>query len=51
VGAALWVTLTHPCCDVPVYRREIENRGARFLHHDGGEEDSTARLDAHLESA
>lgn len=36
---------------VPVYRREIETRGARFLHHDGGEEDSAARLDAHLEAA
>ena len=36
---------------VPIYRQEIEVRGARFLHHDGGEEESAARLEAHLEAA
>ncbi|MDZ7856382.1 DUF2325 domain-containing protein [Sphaerotilus sp.] len=36
---------------VPIYRQEIEVRGARFLHHDGGEEDSAARLEAHLDAA
>jgi len=36
---------------VPVYRRLIEDTGGRFLHHDGGEEDSDARLDATLAAA
>lgn len=36
---------------VPIFRQEIEIRGARFLHHDGGEEESAARLEAHLEAA
>lgn len=36
---------------VPAYRALIERAGARFLHHDGGEEDSTARLDATLAAA
>lgn len=36
---------------VPVYRRLVEHRGARFLHHDGGPEDSPAQLDAHLAAA
>lgn len=36
---------------VPVYRRLIERIGGRFLHHDGGEEDSAARLDATLAAA
>ena len=30
---------------------QIEQRGGRFLHHDGGEEDSSARLDATLAAA
>jgi hypothetical protein len=36
---------------VPVYRRLIERIGGRFLHHDGGEEDSVANLDSTLDSA
>lgn len=36
---------------VPVYRRLIERTGGRFLHHDGGEEDSAARLDSTLAAA
>src|SRR5690606_7242214 len=30
---------------VPVYRALIESTGGRFLHHDGGDENSTAKLD------
>jgi len=33
---------------VPVYRQLIERTGGRFLHHDGGEEDNAAKLDATL---
>jgi hypothetical protein len=36
---------------VPVYRQLVEVRGARFLHHDGGEEDAAGQLDAHLAAA
>jgi Uncharacterized protein conserved in bacteria (DUF2325) len=36
---------------VPVYRQLIEGTGGRFLHHDGGEEDSDAKLDATLAAA
>lgn len=36
---------------VPVYRKLIERVGARFLHHDGGDEDGTTQLDATLASA
>lgn len=36
---------------VPVYRRVIEGTGGRFLHHDGGEEDSSAKLDHSLAAA
>lgn len=36
---------------VPVYRRLIEARGARFLHHDGGEEHAVTLLDATLAAA
>lgn len=36
---------------VPVYRQLIEHTGARFLHHDGGEEDNSSQLDATLEAA
>jgi hypothetical protein len=36
---------------VPVYRRLIEDTGGRFMHHDGGEEDSDAKLDATLAAA
>jgi len=36
---------------VPVYRKLIERVGGRFLHHDGGDEDGPAKLDATLESA
>jgi Uncharacterized protein conserved in bacteria (DUF2325) len=36
---------------VPVYRRLIERRGARFTHHDGGEKDNVQRLEATLSAA
>lgn len=36
---------------VPVYREIIEDRGARFLHHDGGQEDHLGQLDATLAAA
>jgi hypothetical protein len=36
---------------VPVYRQLIERTGGRFLHHDGGEEDAVAKLDASLAAA
>jgi hypothetical protein len=36
---------------VPLYRRVVESFGARFAHHDGGEEHTLARLDAGLEAA
>ncbi|HEY4083258.1 MAG TPA: DUF2325 domain-containing protein [Burkholderiaceae bacterium] len=36
---------------VPVYRQLIERTGGRFLHHDGGEEDASAKLDASLAAA
>ena len=36
---------------VPLYRHIIEGTGGRFLHHDGGEEESVAKLDATLAAA
>jgi len=36
---------------VPVYRHLVERTGGRFLHHDGGEEDSPAKLDSTLAAA
>lgn len=36
---------------VPVYRHIVERTGARFLHHDGGAEDSSAMLDATMAAA
>jgi len=36
---------------VPVYRQLIERTGGRFMHHDGGDEDSAAKLDSTLASA
>lgn len=36
---------------VPIYRQLIEHTGARFLHHDGGEEDNSNQLDATLAAA
>lgn len=36
---------------VPRYRRLIETRGGRFLHHDGGHEEQLAQLDARLAAA
>jgi len=36
---------------VPLYRHIVERTGGRFLHHDGGEEESAARLDATLAAA
>lgn len=36
---------------VPVYRRLIESQGARFLHHDGGDEHSAGQLESTLAAA
>jgi hypothetical protein len=36
---------------VPVYRRLVESQGARFLHHDGGEEQSAGQLESTLAAA
>jgi hypothetical protein len=36
---------------VPLYRRLVEDRGARFVHHDGGDEDNVQRLQACLTAA
>lgn len=36
---------------VPVYRQLIECTGGRFLHHDGGEENNPAQLEASLAAA
>jgi hypothetical protein len=36
---------------VPIYRELIERTGGRFLHHDGGDEENTAKLDATLAAA
>lgn len=36
---------------VPLYRLIVERSGARFIHHDGGTQDSSARLDATLAAA
>lgn len=36
---------------VPVYRRLVERVGGRFLHHDGGDEEGTHKLDATLAAA
>lgn len=36
---------------IPVYRAVIEDRGARFMHHDGGEEDNASRLGNQLQAA
>lgn len=36
---------------VPLYRHIVEGTGGRFLHHDGGDEESVARLDATLAAA
>ncbi|MBT3065605.1 DUF2325 domain-containing protein [Rhodoferax sp. U11-2br] len=36
---------------IPIYRQVIENRGARFMHHDGGEEDKASRLGNQLQAA
>jgi hypothetical protein len=36
---------------VPAYRQVIERTGGRFLHHDGGEEDKVAQLEATLAAA
>lgn len=36
---------------VPLYRHIVERNGGRFMHHDGGEEQSVARLDATLSAA
>ena len=36
---------------VPVYRRLVEGQGARFLHHDGGEEQGSGQLESTLAAA
>lgn len=36
---------------IPIYRQVIENRGAKFMHHDGGEEDKASRLGNQLQAA
>lgn len=36
---------------VPMYREVVEERGARFLHHDGGNEDRVGQLGAMLQAA
>ena len=36
---------------VPVYRKLVEAKGGRFLHHDGGTEESSLRLEASLTAA
>jgi hypothetical protein len=36
---------------VPVYRSLVERTGGKFLHHDGGEDDGAARLEATLAAA
>ena len=36
---------------VPVYRQLVERTGGRFMHHDGGDEDSAAKLDSTLAAA
>jgi hypothetical protein len=36
---------------VPLYRLVVERTGGRFLHHDGGDEQSVARLEATLAAA
>ncbi len=36
---------------VDVYRQMIERRGGRFMHHDGGQEESLHRIDAALAMA
>jgi Uncharacterized protein conserved in bacteria (DUF2325) len=36
---------------VPLYRHIVEKTGGRFLHHDGGEQESQNRLDATLAAA
>lgn len=36
---------------VPIYRQVVERTGGRFLHHDGGDEDSATRLDDTLGAA
>lgn len=36
---------------VPLYRRLVEGQGARFLHHDGGEEQGSGQLESTLAAA
>lgn len=36
---------------VPAYREVIEQKGARFMHHDGGDEERVAQLGSHLQAA
>ncbi|BCO28389.1 hypothetical protein MIZ03_3289 [Rhodoferax lithotrophicus] len=36
---------------IPVYREVIEDRGASFMHHDGGEENKASRLVSQLQAA
>jgi hypothetical protein len=36
---------------IPVYRELVEDKGARFLHHDGGDEDKAGQLGPMLQAA
>lgn len=36
---------------IPIYRELVEDKGARFLHHDGGEEDAAGQLGPMLHAA
>ena len=36
---------------VPLYRHIVERTGGRFIHHDGGEQESLSKLDATLAAA
>ncbi|MFT3819405.1 MAG: DUF2325 domain-containing protein [Rubrivivax sp.] len=56
-AAANWLAERAVLCvggrsaSVPVYRQVVERTGGRFLHHDGGAEDSPHKLDATLAAA
>ena len=56
-SAAAWLAERAVLCvggrsaSVPVYRQVVERTGGRFLHHDGGAEDSPHKLDATLAAA
>jgi hypothetical protein len=51
LGARAVLCVGGRTASVPIYRRMVEARGARFLHHDGGEEAHLSQLDATLAAA